>query len=393
MKYDLLIENVKVVLPDSILEGMSVGIRSGKIASVFSSSETAGVEAGEVFDGKAGYLSPGFIDLHIHGVRGLQFDNGPEDVRDICKLLPSYGVTGVLAGVLPLPFGEDTAFIRSLSENIYEGTELLGFFFEGPFLGLSGAISPESLKERTPERVKAMKDAAGSYRSIFAVSPEIENASELIPLMAGDGDPVFITHTAADVKQTLSAIEKGARHATHFYDVFPCPAERDPGVRPCGAVEAVLADPDVSVDFILDSEHVDPVAVKMALACKGPDKICLVTDASPGAGLPPGVYAGIGDGEVSFAYEGAPARGTENSPWPGGLAGSGLTMDKAVRNAVKLLGVDVATALRMASLNPAKVLGLDDKLGRIETGFSASLVLLDEALVVEASWVEGRKVF
>jgi len=393
MKYNLLIENVNVVLPESILEGVSVGIRGGRIATVFSSSEAAGVEAGEVFNGNNGFLSPGFIDLHIHGVRGLQFDSGPEDLRRICRLLPSYGVTGVLAGLLPLPFGEDIPFIRSLSENVYEGTELLGFFFEGPFLGLPGAISPESLKERTEERVAAMIEAAGSYRSIFAVSPEVENATELIPLMMGEGNPVFITHTAADVKQTLAAIEEGARHATHFYDVFPCPAERDPGVRPCGAAEAILADPEVSVDFILDSEHVDPVAVKMALACKGPGKVCLITDASPGAGLPPGVYDGIGDMEVSFAYEGAPARGTENSPFPGGLAGSGLTMDKAVRNAVKLLGLDIPAACRMASLNPAAVLGLDDRLGKVDNGYTANLVLLDDALTVKASWVKGMRVF
>ena len=391
VRYDLLIKNVNLVLPGSILEGMSVGIRSGEIVSIISSSEK--VEADETYNGMDGYLSPGFIDLHIHGVRGLQFDAGSEELTEICRLLPSYGVTGILAGILPLPYGEDLAYIKSLSGNNYEGSELLGFFFEGPFLGLSGAINPDSLKERTSERVSAMIESARPYRSIFAVSPEVENASELISLMKSDGNPVFITHTAADVKQTLSAIEAGAQHATHFYDVFPCPSEQDPGVRPCGAVEAILADPEVSVDFILDSEHVDPVAVKMALACKGVEKVCLITDASPGAGLPPGVYEGIGDIEVSFSYEGAPARGTDNSPFPGGLAGSGLTMDKAVRNAVKLLGVDLPTACRMASLNPASVLGLDDKLGMVKEGYSANLVLLDKELKVNASWVKGRKVF
>ncbi len=134
------------------------------------------------------------------------------------------------------------------------------------------------------------------------------------------------------------------------------------------------------MDFILDSEHVDPIAVKMALACKGPDKVCLITDASVGAGNPPGVYKGIGDMEVRFAYEGAPARGTVNSPCPGGLAGSGLTMDRALRNAVKLLDVSISQACRMASLNPAAVLGLEKTHGRIEEGYNASMVLLDEDL-------------
>ncbi|RKX75211.1 MAG: hypothetical protein DRP49_04940 [Spirochaetes bacterium] len=389
--FNLLIQNVKVILSDTVLDGMSVGVIDEKIVSVFSSSAGDGKSADEVFDGGGGYLSSGFIDLHIHGVRSLQFDKGPDDLQAICKILPSYGVTGVLAGVLPLPPGEDNFFIKSLSEREYEGAQLLGFFFEGPFLGLPGAINPKSLIERTEERVRAMRQSALPYRSIFAVSPEVENASGIISAMKDGGNPVFITHTAADVEQTLSAIDAGVSHATHFYDVFPCPVEQDPGVRPCGAVEAVLASPDVSVDFIFDSEHVDPVAVKMALACKGPEKVCLVTDASLGAGNPPGIYKGIGDMEVSFAYEGAPARGTVNSPCPGGLAGSGLTMDRAVRNAVKLLEISIPQACRMASLNPAAVLGLDNELGKIEEGYSANMVLLDDNLEVKATWVKGKR--
>ncbi len=136
-------------------------------------------------------------------------------------------------------------------------------------------------------------------------SPEILN---LIPLMRENDAAVFMTHTAANVKQTQDAIEAGARHATHFSDAFRSPPETDPGVRPCGAVEAILADERVSVDFILDGEHVDPVAVKMALACKGPDRVCLVTDANIGAGLPPGKYINYRGEEIEFTYSGGPAR-------------------------------------------------------------------------------------
>ncbi len=390
---DLLIKNIDIVLSDRILEKMCVAVGGDRIISILPQGRDTEDEYREVFDGRGGYLSPGFIDLHIHGLHNFQFDQGPDDIQSICRILPSYGVTGVLAGMLPRPFGEDVRFIKSLSERNYDGTEVLGFFFEGPFLGLPGALDPASLEKRTKERVLAMQNAAAPYRSIFAVSPEVENICEMIPLMKKGGNPVFITHTAADVGQTQDAIKAGAGHATHFYDVFPCPPETDPGVRPCGAVEAILADSEVSVDFILDSEHVNPVAVKMALACKGHEKVCLITDASLGAGLPPGVYTGIGDIEVEFAYQGAPARGTENSPFPGGLAGSGLTMDKAVRNAVKFLNVDIPAACRMASLNPAAVLGLENSLGMIKEGYTASLVLLDKELRVQASWVKGKREF
>jgi len=160
-------------------------------------------------------------------------------------------------------------------------------------------------------------------------------------------------------------------------------------VRTCGAVEAVLADPRVSVDFILDGEHVHPVAAEMALQCKGPDRVCLITDANIGAGLPPGRYRFL-DAEVRFAYEGGPARLTENSYLPGGLAGSGLTMDRALRNALRLLGVDLPQAVRMVSGNPARVLGMSDRKGQIREGFDADFVLLDEDIEVVSTWVGGE---
>ena len=162
------------------------------------------------------------------------------------------------------------------------------------------------------------------------------------------------------------------------------------GCVPAARSRAILADPRASVDFILDGEHVDPVAVRMALACKGPDRVCLVSDANRGAGLPPGRYR-FGRHEVEFAYEGGPARFTAEHPAaPGALAGSGLTLDRAVRNAIELLGVDLPLAIRMASANPAGVLGLSERKGRIEAGLDADLVLLDRDLIPVKTWVGGH---
>ena len=181
----------------------------------------------------------------------------------------------------------------------------------------------------------------------------------------------------------------GANHATHFYDVFHVPEESDPGVRPCGAVEVILQNPEISVDFILDGEHVDPIAVKLALTCKTLDKVCLITDSNIGAGLHPGKHTGFGDDEVEFAYPGGPARGTENSHFPGGLYGSGLTMDRAVKNVVKF-GVGTAEeAITMASTSPSKVLGVYGKKGDIAIGFDADFLRLDAELNVKQTWVKG----
>lgn len=389
---NLVVDHAAIVLPDCTQHDRAVVLRDGKIAGVCRSEELKGVDAEQVVDAEGGYLLPGLIDLHFHGTHEFLVDNGPADLAELCKVLPRYGVTAFLPTVCPAPKGEDARRLALLSKVRVEGAAILGFHLEGPFLTLTGALPPESLGQADPERVEALIEAAKPYVAIFSIAPDFEGIEDLLPLMTAGGNPAFITHTKADVAQTQAAIEAGARHATHFYAVFYAPEETDQGVRPCGAVEAILADRRVTVDFILDGEHTDPVAVKMALQCKGPDGVCLITDANIGAGLPPGRYR-FGREEVEFAYPGGPARLTEKARLPGVLAGSGLTMDRALRNAVGLLEVDLPQAVRMTSANAAKVLGLDDTKGKIAEGFDADLVLLDKDLQVQQTWVGGNCVF
>ncbi|MCD4824284.1 MAG: N-acetylglucosamine-6-phosphate deacetylase [Phycisphaerae bacterium] len=390
----ILIKNATVVLPETetLTPNCAVAVEGGEIVNVCKADELQDAAAEQVVDANGKYLAPGFIDLHIHGSDKFLVDNGPTDLARLCKLLPRYGVTGFLPTVCPLPADKDAKLLASLAEVQSGGAEILGFHLEGPFLALTGALPPEAIGQADPARVRSLIAAAKPYRTIFSVAPDFEAILDLIPIMAKGGSPVFMTHTAASVKQTQAAIEAGIRHATHFYDVFPVPPEHEAGVRPCGAIETILADPRVSVDFILDGEHVDPIAVKMALQCKGPSGVCLITDANIGAGLPPGRYA-FGEAEIEFKYEGGPARLTEKSDQPGGLAGSGLTMDRAVRNAVKMLDVDLPQAIRMAAANPARVLGLENRKGQIKTGFDADMILLDESLEVTQTWIGGKCMF
>ena len=365
----------------------------GKIQSVLPHKSAINMSADEEIDADGMLLCPGYIDLHMHGAFNLLADKSAKQLEELTGILPRYGVTGLVAGVLPQKSEqEDYTLLEELAKAKSHGAEILGFFLEGHFLSLTGAIS--NLKaNRTIEYVEKLKALAEPYKLVFGISPEYPGICELLPHMTDQGFPAFITHTKASVEQTQTAINLGAVHATHFYDVFPYPGEKDPGVRACGAVEAVLADPNVSVDFILDGEHVNPIAVKMALQCKGSEGVSLITDANINAGLKPGKYTGLGGSDIVVEYEGGPARLIENTSMPGGLAGSGLTMDRVVRNAVEMLGVSISQAIKMASYNPAKVLGLHHRKGKIEAGYDADMILLDENLYVQKCWVGGKEVY
>jgi len=363
-----------------------ITIKQGKILSV-----AEGKPSGEMMDFGEFYIVPGFIDMHFHGVHFSLVDNGIKDLAEICRVLPQYGVTGFLPTVTPRHQVKDAAFVSEIAGIKPEGTEILGFHLEGPFLKLTGALPEEAISESNTARVEALINAARPYKAVFSISPDVDGIEKLLPLMSRDNTPVFITHTMATVEETQKAIELGARHATHFYDVFPCPPVQEPGKRPCGAVEAILADERVSVDFILDGVHVDPVAVKVAILCKskGPGKVCLITDSNIGAGLDPGRFRFHNTSEIEFAYKGAPARQVKDNT----LAGSGLTMDQALRNAVKWLDIDLAEAVKMVSSNPAQVLGLENKKGKLDKGFDADFVILDKELNVIQTWIAGQQIF
>ncbi len=393
----LIIDNAAVILPDGIRERQQVCCEDGKIVAVLPmpvAAETAAGMGTRRLDAKGAYLAPGYIDLHLHGMQHARLDDGPDALVALCALLPRYGVTACLPTLTPRVKGPDAAFARSMAAAVTRttGAKVLGFHFEGPFLAITGALPPEALGPVDLPRAQALRQAVAPLPAVFSVSPEFKGLSDLLPVMTAGGVPAFITHTRAGVADTLAAVAAGARHATHFYDVFYAPDVSEPGVRPCGAVEVILADPRVSVDFILDGVHVDPMAVLMALQCKGPGGVCLITDANVGAGLPPGRYPAFGE-EIEIAFLGAPARMTAQSRQPGVLAGSGLTMDQAVRNAVHQLGVPPHQAVRMAGLNPASVLGCADRKGRIAPGYDADMILLDRDLKVRRTWVGGVEMY
>ena len=378
------------IMTDSGFRKGLITLAKGKIASLNFNSDAN--YSADIIDVGDHYIVPGFIDLHMHGIHRDLVDHGIEALQRISINLLQYGVTGFLPTIYPRPAAEHVAFVKEIAGITPRGASILGFHLEGPFLKLTGSLSQNAIsKVADLPRARSLINACKPYKAVFSVSPDIERISEIIPEMVKNDTPVFITHTAASVEETLAAIKAGAKHATHFYDVFPCPPVTEPGVRPCGAVEVILANEDVRVDFILDGVHVDPIAVKMALACKknGRGKVCLITDSNVGAGLEPGKFFFGESGEIYFEYKGAPARMVKDN----GLAGSGLTMDRAVQNACKFLDLPLHEAVKMASTNPAHVLNIEKNKGVIAKGYDADLLVIDADVNVLHAWVAGELLF
>lgn len=221
----------------------------------------------------------------------------------------------------------------------------------------------------------------------MSLSPDAPGIVPVIRRLTEQGVRVFLTHTRAGVEDTEKAIAAGATHATHFYNVFYPPAETEPGVRPVGAVETILADPRVSVDFIADGVHVHPMAIRAAVAAKGWQGVLLITDSNIGAGLPPGVYPTSWGFSVRVSPSTAARHAIENT-----LAGSALTMDRGVANLLQWLSLPPEQVWAMATLNPARLLGLAGK-GRMQVGADADLVLWDADLTARRTWVNGNTVY
>ena len=382
-----LFTNARVVCPGEKIFSGSVLIENGRIAAINPAQtppDAARIDCG----GKL--LTPGLIDVHTHGIERCCYGyNRPAgEFAEALRILPRYGTTFVLPTIVPPTNPELLAPLASEMNSLpTDGAVVPGLHIEGPFVALGGAACPT-----LPGDVALLEKflvACGGRVAVMSISPDQKNILPVIENLVARKIIPFITHTRASVEQTDAAIEAGARHATHFYDVFPVPEEKDAGVRPVGAIEAILADPRASVDFICDGVHVHPTAIRAAVAAKGWQRVLLITDSNIGAGLPPGEYDTPWGYRVRVKAGDAARHVTQ-----GFLAGSALTMNVGIKNLLHWLGGSLAPEQiwALGTLNPANLLGLANK-GRIAIGADADLVLWDEELDAIKTWIGGRMVF
>jgi N-acetylglucosamine-6-phosphate deacetylase len=388
MNNPLYIHHVRLVRPGESIAAGSALIRRGRIEELDGPAPADAI----LLDGGNRLLSPGLIDLHTHGIGHFLYEHSPEDILSASQFLPQFGTTCALPTLYRVFDRGSLEHLARLAASLDGalGARFPGFHLEGPFLALPGAGA-----QCIPGDLALLEDllsACDGKALAMSVSPDTPEILPVIERLVEKGVVPLITHTRATVEQTCLAIEAGAIHGTHFYDVFPLPRESDAGVRACGAVESLLADPRCSVDFIADGVHVHPMAIRCALAAKGFRKVLLITDSNIGAGLPEGVH----DTPWGFSVRVQDGRGARvadpENPAFGTLAGSALTMDAGIRNLHRWLNLPLDQVWAMGTLNVATLLGLKD-LGRMQAGAAADLVLWNEDLTVCKTWVRGQLVF
>lgn len=378
-----LLRNVRLLNPGREVRTGSILVRDGRIAAV-GAIDDADVVGVTVQEGGGRLLTPGLIDLHTHGLATALYERSVEDLHAGAQALGRFGTTCVLPTLYRVMNRPSLPLLEKLADELpkISCAHLPGFHLEGPFLALPGA-GADTIPGDLGLLAELLSACRGRVRAM-SISPDTPNILPVIAELAARKIVPFITHTRATAEQTQAAIDAGARHATHFYDVFPVPDVTEPGVRPVGTVEAILANSSVSVDFICDGVHVSPFAIRAALAAKGWGGVVLITDSNIGAGQPPGLYDTPWGFQVRVR-DGDGARHAVNLT----LAGSALTMNRGIANLHRWLSLPSEQIWALGTLNPARVVGLSGK-GRLEPGADADLVLWDHDFRPVQTWVAGK---
>ena len=374
----------RIVTPGGTVGG-EVVVRDGRILDVmprWRGRPRPAAGSGPVVELDRRWVVPGYIDTHVHGGGGACANaDDPDEITSMARFHAAHGTTALLATTIPAPVDELEAAARAIARSAVrrEGACVLGAHLEGPFLspGRAGALDPKAFLEPDPAVLARLLTAgAGSIR-VMTIAPELPGAPELIDSLVSRGVVTSLGHTDATYAQARAAVRRGARGATHLFNAMRPLHHREPGVA-----GAVLDLPEVSCELICDGIHVDPAALRLALRAKGTKGVRLVTDAIHAAGMPDGSYRLAGAEVIVSAGRASVAGG-------GPIAGSTLTMDGAVRNAVRFLDLSLEEACIAASSNPARLLGLGDRKGAISPGLDADLVVLDEELRVCGTLIAG----
>ena len=381
----VLVKNAHVLTPLEDLGVVNVIVKDGTILG-FNLEEPAD----KVIDAEYHYVAPGYVDTHIHGYKGVDVtEASPEELLDMAHELTAHGVTAFLASTITAPHEK----LLQACRNVYQaasawtpsrGARILGVHLEGPYLNpkMKGAQDERYMRKPSLEEFEEYYSASGGFLRKITVAPELEGALEFLKAASARKVAVSLGHSEATYEEALRGVEAGATIANHIFNGMRVFHHREPGLA-----LALLLDPRVYVEVIADYVHLHAATLQLVYKVAGPSRVVLITDAISAAGLPDGEYL---LGGLRIRVQGGVSRLVDT----GGLAGSTLTMDNAVKNMVKI-GASLLEALTMASYTPSKSIEAlsREKLGLLKPGFKADMVVLDERLNVRKVIINGELVF
>jgi N-acetylglucosamine-6-phosphate deacetylase len=387
---NIVVTAAQAFTPAGAISDTCVVIEDGRIVAVGSRDSMELPAGARVVDFGDNILAPGFVDIHIHGGAGHDVMNA--DAAALAALersLAARGVTSYFPTTVTAPLDAtfialerlaaaiETADVR-LTRNGGLRAQPLGIHLEGPFLSHAerGVHPPQHLLEPSLEIFDRMWQAARGNVSVMTMAPELANAENLIAEAARRGVCVSVGHSDATAEATLAGISAGARHATHTFNAMRALDHREPGI-----VGVVLSDDRLSAEMICDGIHVCPEVVKLWYRAKGPDRAVLVTDAISATGMGDGRYQ-LGGFEVEVR--------DGRCEYEGRLAGSVLTLDRAVQNVMEFASIGLSEAVRLATLNPARVAGVSGRKGALSEGADADIVVLSPRGEVVKTIVRGQ---
>lgn len=390
------ITNGKFILDGEIKTGFTLLISGSRIVSVSPTENAAESNTAADVEIDAGglYVSPGFIDIHTHGGNGHDFlDGTPEAYTGAAAFHARHGTTALCPTLTSGDFNElkkaITAYVVAKTA-VHDDSSFIGLHLEGPYFALSQKGAQDE-RYITPPDPRQYEEVLSLTHDIvrWSAAPELPGAYEFADRLKTARILVSAAHTDADAPEIIRAFEHGFTHMTHLYSCMTG-VHRKNGYRIAGAVEAAYLTDEMTVEIIADGAHLPPELLKLVYKIKGPDKIALVTDSMRGAGMPDGTECLLGsiNGGQNVIIEDGVAKLSDRQAFAGSVA----TTDRLVRNMIKLAGVTLTDAVKMASATPANIIGCHSK-GKLAPGCDADIIIFDDNVDIKRTIVGGRTVF
>lgn len=375
----LVIKNGQVITPIRVIKNGGVIIEKDKITSVFTGDDYSRNAGDKIIDVRGNYISPGFIDIHTHGGGGYDFMDGDvKSIEEACKSHMKYGTTTIVPTTLASTMEELFTVLDNFKQakaEIKNGPNILGLHLEGPYFSIEqkGAQDPRYIKN--PDKQEYLKILNYSNDiTRWTVAPELDGALEMGNILREKGILGSIGHTNAIYQEVLAAYENGFTHITHLYSGMSM-VRRINAFRYAGVVESAYLIDEMTVEIIADGKHLPASLLKLVYKIKGADKICLVTDSMRAAGMPDGEYivGNLKDGQKVVVEDGV-AKLIDRSAFAGSVATTNLLV-KTMKN---LAEIPIHEAVKMVTLTPARVMGIDNKKGSLAVGKDADIVVFNK---------------